>query len=147
VTDALILRRYSPPQKADQSDAWTVPDDRKVNPWDLNEHNPGETGTMGTIPGPVIECSLSTADRVHLTTNFTFSPKDIMINAGDRLHGSGMTRRSIPSARTPTPGRIPELRAAGRRSRRSSSPSIRPGCSSITATYMALPTGSACREA
>src|ERR1700686_3225377 len=57
VTDALILRRYSPPQKADQSDAWTVPDDRKVNPWDLNEHNPGESGTMGTIPGPVIECS------------------------------------------------------------------------------------------
>ena len=28
VKDALILRRYKPPTKADQSDAWTVPDDR-----------------------------------------------------------------------------------------------------------------------
>ena len=65
VTDALILRRYSPPQKADQSDAWTVPDDRKVNPWDLNEHNPGESGTMGTIPGPVIECSVGDRVVVH----------------------------------------------------------------------------------
>lgn len=37
VTDALILRRYKPPTMPDQSDAWTVPDDRKVNPWDLNE--------------------------------------------------------------------------------------------------------------
>ena len=29
--DALI-RRYKPPQKADQSDAWTISDDRKINP-------------------------------------------------------------------------------------------------------------------
>jgi plastocyanin/FtsP/CotA-like multicopper oxidase with cupredoxin domain len=65
VTDALILRRYLPPQKADKSDAWTVPDDRKVNPWDLNEHNPGETGTMGTIPGPVVECNVGDRVIVH----------------------------------------------------------------------------------
>jgi plastocyanin len=65
VTDALILRRYRPPQAADQSDAWTIPDDRKVNPWDLNEHNPGETGTMGTIPGPVIECNVGDTVVVH----------------------------------------------------------------------------------
>ena len=64
VVDALILRRYKPPAKADGSDAWTVPDDRKVNPWDLNEHNPGESGTMGSIPGPVIECSVG--DEVHV---------------------------------------------------------------------------------
>jgi len=65
VTDALILRRYRPPVAADQSDAWTVPDDRKVNPWDLNEHNPGESGTMGTIPGPVIECNVGDSVVVH----------------------------------------------------------------------------------
>src|SRR5713101_1575771 len=64
VMDALILRRYKPPQKKDQSDAWTVPDDRKVNPWDLNEPDPTENGTMGTIPGPVIECDVATADSV-----------------------------------------------------------------------------------
>jgi plastocyanin/FtsP/CotA-like multicopper oxidase with cupredoxin domain len=54
--DALIFRRYKPPTDlVNFSDAWTVPDDRKVNPWDLNEPNPGESGTMGTIPGATIE--------------------------------------------------------------------------------------------
>src|SRR2546427_660723 len=62
--DALILRRYKPPQQPDQSDAWTIPDDRKVNPWDLNEPDPTDNGTMGTIPGPVIECDVATADSV-----------------------------------------------------------------------------------
>jgi plastocyanin len=65
VTDALILRRYRRPLAADQSDAWTVPDDRKVNPWDLNEHNPGEAGTMGSIPGAVLECSVGDTIVVH----------------------------------------------------------------------------------
>ena len=58
VKDALILRRYNSPAKEDQSDAWTVPADRKVNPWDLNEKDPTDNGTMGTIPGPVIECNV-----------------------------------------------------------------------------------------
>lgn len=48
--DALIFRRYTA--------NWVQPDDRKVNPWDLNEPDPTDTGTMGTIPGPVIECSV-----------------------------------------------------------------------------------------
>ena len=69
VTDALILRRYKPPQNPDQSDAWTVPDDRKVNPWDLNELDPGENGTMGTIPGPVIECNFTDQVIVHFRNN------------------------------------------------------------------------------
>ena len=63
--DALILRRYKPPAKPDGSDAWTVPDDRKINPWDLNEPNPSENGTMGTIPGPVIEANVGDSVVVH----------------------------------------------------------------------------------
>lgn len=63
--DALIYRRYKPPVEADESDAWTVPDDRKVNPWDLNEPNPTEHGTMGTIPGPVIEGNVGDAFTIH----------------------------------------------------------------------------------
>ncbi|MGH8885245.1 MAG: multicopper oxidase domain-containing protein [Egibacteraceae bacterium] len=65
VADALILRRYRPPTEPDQSDAWTVPDDRKVNPWDINEPDPGENGTRGTIPGPTIECDVGDTVFVH----------------------------------------------------------------------------------
>jgi hypothetical protein len=54
--DALILRRYTA--------NWAAPDDRKVNPWGLNEPDPTDNGTMGTIPGPVIEYKLTTGDRV-----------------------------------------------------------------------------------
>ena len=63
--DALILRRYKPPQNTDASDAWTVPDDRKVNAWDLNEPDPTDNGTMGTIPGAVIECEVGDRVIVH----------------------------------------------------------------------------------
>ena len=68
--EALILRRYKPPQQPDQSDAWTIPDDRKINAWDLNEPDPtngtaSNPGTMGTIPGPVIECSVGDDVVVH----------------------------------------------------------------------------------
>jgi plastocyanin/FtsP/CotA-like multicopper oxidase with cupredoxin domain len=63
--DALILRRYRPPQQADGSDAFTVPDDRKVNPWDANERDPGENGTRGTIPGPTLEMSVGDSMVVH----------------------------------------------------------------------------------
>jgi plastocyanin/FtsP/CotA-like multicopper oxidase with cupredoxin domain len=55
--DALILRRYTP--------NWAAPDDRKINPWDLNELDPTDNGTMGTIPGPVIECNLGESVTVH----------------------------------------------------------------------------------
>lgn len=50
VIDALILRRYT--------GHWQAPDDRKVNPWDLNESDPTDNGTMGTVPGPTIECNV-----------------------------------------------------------------------------------------
>jgi len=55
--DALILRRYTP--------NWAAPDDRKINPWDLNELDPTDNGTMGTIPGPVIECNLGETVTIH----------------------------------------------------------------------------------
>lgn len=54
--EALILRRYTA--------NWAAPDDRKVNPWDLNEPDPSDLGTMGTIPGATIECDLALADSV-----------------------------------------------------------------------------------
>jgi plastocyanin len=55
--DALILRRYTA--------NWAAPDDRKVNPWDLNEPDPTDSGTMGTIPGATIECSVGDEVLVH----------------------------------------------------------------------------------
>src|SRR5260370_29529064 len=63
--DALILRRYKTPTELDGSDAWKFPDDRKINPWDLNEQDPTDSGTMGTIPGPVIECNVGDSVEVH----------------------------------------------------------------------------------
>jgi hypothetical protein len=55
--DALILRRYT--------QNWAAPDDRKVNPWDLSEPDPTDNGTMGTIPGPVIECTVGDTVVAH----------------------------------------------------------------------------------
>ena len=82
VTDALIFRRYKAPTKPDKSDAWTVPDDRKVNPWDLNEHNPGEKGTMGTIPGPVLELNVGDSIIVH----FKNADSRVGVDAKTRTH-------------------------------------------------------------
>jgi len=55
--DALIFRRYT----AD----WAAPDDRKVNPWDINEPDPTDTGTMGTIPGATVELELGDDVIIH----------------------------------------------------------------------------------
>lgn len=57
VHGALLLRRYTK--------NWAAPDDRKVNPWDLNEPDPTDTGTMGTIPGPTLEANLGDQIIVH----------------------------------------------------------------------------------
>jgi plastocyanin/FtsP/CotA-like multicopper oxidase with cupredoxin domain len=67
--DALILRRYLPPRDREGGQParapWSVPDDHKVNPWDLNELDPTDNGTMGTIPGPVIEAKVGDKVIVH----------------------------------------------------------------------------------
>ncbi len=67
--DALILRRYTP--------NWAAPDDRKINPWDLNELDPTDNGTMGTIPGPVIECRRGETVTVHFRNKDARSGKAI----------------------------------------------------------------------
>jgi FtsP/CotA-like multicopper oxidase with cupredoxin domain len=48
---------------------WAAPDDRKINPWDLNEPDPTKTG--GTIPGPVLECSVGDDLLIHFRNNDT----------------------------------------------------------------------------
>lgn len=65
VMDALIFRRYKAPDLGNNIAEWQVPDDRKVNPWDINEKDPTDNGTMGTIPGPVIECNVGESVKVH----------------------------------------------------------------------------------
>jgi FtsP/CotA-like multicopper oxidase with cupredoxin domain/plastocyanin len=74
IENALLLRRYN--------ENWEKPQDQKVNPWDLNERDPTDNGTMGTIPGPVIECNVGDKVIVH------FSNKDNRKNVTklNRLH-------------------------------------------------------------
>ena len=106
VTDALILRRYKPPQNADGSDAWTIPDDRKVNPWDLNEMNPGENGTMGTIPGPVIECNIDDQMIVHFRNNdMRLAPSGSKVISGLEVGGlAGMAEMEMTMQRAEVRG-------------------------------------------
>jgi plastocyanin len=88
VMDALIFRRYKAPLLADQSDAWTVPDDRKINPWDINEKDPTDNGTMGTIPGPVIECNVGESVTVHFRNMDMRLTKDVKARSHSmHVHG------------------------------------------------------------
>src|SRR5947207_7834705 len=78
--EALILRRYTP--------NWAAPDDRKVNPWDLNEPDPTDAGTMGTIPGPVIECNVGDSVLVHFRNMDSRAGKNVKARAHS-LHPHG----------------------------------------------------------
>lgn len=60
---ALIFRRYT--------ENWATPADRKINAWDLNEPDPTDSGTMGTIPGAVIECNVGDDVEIHFKNNDT----------------------------------------------------------------------------
>ena len=103
VADALILRRYAA--------NWAAPDDRKVNPWDINERDPTDTGTMGTIPGPVIECSVGDSVTVHfrnmdMRTQSIFKVKQavtqkamsIQMAAGGAMGGVPMAQEQLAQA-------------------------------------------------
>ncbi|MGI8567895.1 MAG: multicopper oxidase domain-containing protein [Methylocella sp.] len=78
--DALILRRYT--------ENWAAPDDRKVNPWDLNEPDPTDNGTMGTIPGAVIECNEVDQVFVHFR-NFDCRSGKTLKQRTHSLHAHG----------------------------------------------------------
>jgi len=81
VIDALILRRYT--------EDWQAPDDRKVNPWDLNEPDPTDNGTMGTIPGPTLECNVGDRIIVHFR-NKDFRPGKDITACSHSLHPHGV---------------------------------------------------------
>jgi len=81
--DALILRNYTA--------NWAAPDDRKVNPWDINE--PGPATTMGTIPGATIDITLPDEALVH------FRNMDMRTdpNTGQLLPRQGPRTQPAPS--------------------------------------------------
>jgi FtsP/CotA-like multicopper oxidase with cupredoxin domain len=78
VKDALILRRYTA--------NWASPDDRKVNPWDLNEPDPTK---IGTIPGPVLECNVGDEIVVHFRNQDLRATPDFVYRAHS-LHPHGV---------------------------------------------------------
>jgi plastocyanin/FtsP/CotA-like multicopper oxidase with cupredoxin domain len=90
--DALILRRYT--------ENWAAPDDRKVNPWDLNEIDPSDNGTMGTIPGPIIECNVGDRVFVHFRNQDTRANKDVKARTHS-LHPHGFVFASTSDGAYP----------------------------------------------
>jgi FtsP/CotA-like multicopper oxidase with cupredoxin domain len=87
ITDALIFRRYKAPDPAHRIGEWQVPDDRKINPWDINEPNPTDKGTMGTIPGPVIECKVGDDVEIHFRNlDLRKDSTGTLLNAKKRSH-------------------------------------------------------------
>ena len=81
--EVLIYRRCS--------SGWVDPADVKVNPWDINEPDPTDTGTMGTIPGLTIECNLGEEVVVHFRNHDfrqidPFDPKSSLLDIESRTH-------------------------------------------------------------
>ena len=116
VADALILRRYTA--------NWAAPDDRKVNPWDINERDPTDNGTMGTIPGPVIECRVGDSVIVHFrnmdmrtqsifkaTKAITQKGMSMQMLAGAAMGGTMGAPETAAEALTPEPKAAQALQA------------------------------------
>lgn len=82
--DALIIRRYTA--------NWAAPDDRPLNPWDLNEPNPAQT--HGTIPGATIEGKVGDEIVVHFRNmdRRTDVPDAELIHS---LHMHGVQRTAL----------------------------------------------------
>src|SRR5215213_2473121 len=79
IEDALILRRYT--------ENWAKPEDRKINPWDVNEPDPTDNGTMGTIPGVVIECNVGDTVIVHFRNrDMRTNPDGTLKHVHERAH-------------------------------------------------------------
>jgi plastocyanin/FtsP/CotA-like multicopper oxidase with cupredoxin domain len=76
--DALIYRRYTA--------NWATPDDHKVNPWDQNELDPTDTGTMGTIPGAVLECNVGDTMIVHFRNMDNRTQSGVLLPIETRTH-------------------------------------------------------------
>jgi FtsP/CotA-like multicopper oxidase with cupredoxin domain len=104
VGEALTLRRYTA--------NWVAPDDRKVNPWDLNEPNPTDTGTMGTIPGPVIECNVGDTVHVHFRNMDSRAGKDVKARTHS-LHPHGFVFKPTSDGAYPLTPADPSQPVAG----------------------------------
>jgi plastocyanin len=78
--EALIFRRYTA--------NWEQPDDRKVNPWDINEPDPAKTG--GTIPGPTLECEFSESLIIHFRNKDLRKDKHAL-ETSHSMHPHGIT--------------------------------------------------------
>ena len=103
--EALILRRYTA--------NWAAPADRKVNPWDLNEPDPTDTGTMGTIPGPVIECNVGDSVVVHFRNMDSRAGKSPKARAHS-LHPHGFVFKPTSDGAYPlTPPDLDPINAVG----------------------------------
>jgi len=105
--EALIFRR--------DTANWEAPDDRKVNPWDLNEPDPAKTG--GTIPGPTLECEFTDDLVVHFRNKDGRKGLDALMTAHS-MHPHGITFHAaydgayplsprIQTSRSTTPRRLP----------------------------------------
>ena len=106
--DALIFRRYTP--------NWAAPDDRKINPWDLNEPDPTNTGTKGTIPGAVLEANVGDDIIVHFRNMDSRAGFDVLARTHS-MHPHGVVFQNTSDGAyplsPPDPGQaIPAAEAA-----------------------------------
>ncbi len=103
--EALIIRRYTP--------NWSAPDDRPLNPWDLEEPDPART--QGTIPGATIEAKVGDEIIVHFRNMDQRSgvPETERVHS---LHAHGVQRSALHDGTFPYA--LPDPPQGGKRSDR-----------------------------